>query len=451
MTKTTLEHLDPTTLVIAPNVRLDTRLDKHFIASIKERGVLEPVAAHRDEDGVVTVEFGQRRTLAACQAGCATIPVIIAAERPTVADRLVDQWVENEHRAALTNTERVNAIHQMTLEGLSVNQIAKRTSTTKATVATVVQIAASPTATAQVDQMTLEEAAILAEFDGDEDAMTQLTDCIEEGYWPLEHTAQRIRDDRANERNVAAAVAELAAQGVSVVDQLHDDTARALYRLIDVEGQDLDPIEHAASCTGHVVWVGINHGRRVDDPDSPATKTVPACTGWAEHGHRERYPSGNRSTPRIPVADMTEEQRQKAGAERRHTIESNKAWQAATTVRRAWLASFATRKTAPAGAEVYLATAINQHWGGKVGAHELVNLTSDAIDTELATATPKRALQLALVLTVASWEESTTKDTWRETYREHVAATTLTALQDWGYQLSDIETRLVAGTSRDVI
>lgn len=180
------------------------------------------------------------------------------------------------------------------------------------------------------------------------------------------------------------------------------------------------------------------------------TRTVGSCTGWAEHGHRERY---LRSSARqaTPVAEMTEDQRETARAQRRHVIESNKAWQAATTVRRAWLTTFATRKTPPAGAEAYLAQAISERRDHQVGAHELVKLTPAEVTHELAAAIPKRALHLALVLTVASWEQSTTKDTWRQSYNEHVAAATLTALRDWGYDLSDIEARVVAGTSREAV
>lgn len=47
----------------------------------------------------------------------------------------------------------------------------------------------------------------------------------------------------------------------------------------------------------------------------------------------------------------------------------------------------------------------------------------------------------------ASWEQATTKDTWRQTYHHDLAAAVLTAMGGWGYELSDIETRLIAGTS----
>lgn len=48
----TLEHLDPQTLLIADNVRDDAALDAHFLASVREHGVLQPITATRSADGV---------------------------------------------------------------------------------------------------------------------------------------------------------------------------------------------------------------------------------------------------------------------------------------------------------------------------------------------------------------------------------------------------------------
>lgn len=52
-TTPTLEMLDPATLTVDINVRKDAALTPDFIASIKEHGVMEPVIAHRKDDGVV--------------------------------------------------------------------------------------------------------------------------------------------------------------------------------------------------------------------------------------------------------------------------------------------------------------------------------------------------------------------------------------------------------------
>ena len=87
----TFEQVDPNTVEIGDNVRLDARIDKDFIASVRERGVLEPVLLYRADDGTLTVLAGQRRTLAARQCGQPTIPALVDDEPPAEVDRLVDQ------------------------------------------------------------------------------------------------------------------------------------------------------------------------------------------------------------------------------------------------------------------------------------------------------------------------------------------------------------------------
>jgi ParB family chromosome partitioning protein len=60
----TLQHLDPTILLIGENVRDNAALDSHFVASVREHGVLQPITAIRTDTGI-EVRYGQRRTLAA--------------------------------------------------------------------------------------------------------------------------------------------------------------------------------------------------------------------------------------------------------------------------------------------------------------------------------------------------------------------------------------------------
>lgn len=140
------------------------------------------------------------------------------------------------------------------------------------------------------------------------------------------------------------------------------------------------------------------------------------CIDHVAHGHQDRYSDNAYSQPeKKRAADMTDDEREAAKAERRHVIESNKAWKAATTVRRDWLTAFAQRKTAPAGAESYLARVITEGWGHEradTDALTLAGFTGDqdaqswdrahhqrqAVTDALATATPKRALQIGLAL-----------------------------------------------------
>src|SRR6266700_4472357 len=102
MTARTLavEHVDPASLLIDINVRTDTSLDKDFLASIRDLGVLVPIVAVRTEHGSLRVRYGHRRTLAAVEARRGSVPVIVAnGDDADAAARIVSQWHENEHRA----------------------------------------------------------------------------------------------------------------------------------------------------------------------------------------------------------------------------------------------------------------------------------------------------------------------------------------------------------------
>ncbi|MGW9405849.1 ParB/RepB/Spo0J family partition protein [Arthrobacter sp. NPDC055585] len=109
-----LELVDPAQLTIDTNVRADVQLDKEFLASIKEHGVLQPVIAQRKENGGIHVLFGQRRTLAAVENNLTQIPVYIV-DSLTEADRMAKQVVENDQRQALTEADRAEAFHQLSL------------------------------------------------------------------------------------------------------------------------------------------------------------------------------------------------------------------------------------------------------------------------------------------------------------------------------------------------
>jgi ParB family transcriptional regulator, chromosome partitioning protein len=56
-------ELDPRSLLVDVNIRTDARLDKDFIASIKDLGVLVPITAVRTTAGDVRVRFGHRPRL----------------------------------------------------------------------------------------------------------------------------------------------------------------------------------------------------------------------------------------------------------------------------------------------------------------------------------------------------------------------------------------------------
>lgn len=97
----TLAQLPPADLVLERNIRA-IEVDPDLVASIRDVGVLQPITAVVGPDGRPIVRLGHRRTLAAVEAGVATVPVYFAGIDDT-ADaseviRIVEQYDENTRR-----------------------------------------------------------------------------------------------------------------------------------------------------------------------------------------------------------------------------------------------------------------------------------------------------------------------------------------------------------------
>ena len=199
----TLEHLDPRSLTLELNVRDVADLDAEFLASIKEHGVLVPIAAVRDEHGTVWVRAGQRRTLAAREANLSTVPVYV---RPLTAGdqasqtvaRVAEQFVENDQRRQLTDAQRARGIQQLIDAGLSVAKVAKRLSVAKDAVKAAHTAAQSTTAMDALasGQLSLVEAAAITEFEDMPGALDRLLSAA--GTRQFEHTVAQMREERAS-------------------------------------------------------------------------------------------------------------------------------------------------------------------------------------------------------------------------------------------------------------
>ncbi len=77
------------------------------------------------------VQTGQKRVLAAIEAGLDRVRVIIETpvltdERDRIVDRILDQLGENEHRSAISDAEEARATQQLLGLGLTAGQIARR-------------------------------------------------------------------------------------------------------------------------------------------------------------------------------------------------------------------------------------------------------------------------------------------------------------------------------------
>jgi len=298
-----MEQLDPTTLLLDRNVRRDAAPDKTLIESVRDLGVLVPIVAVRTQTGT-RVRYGHRRTHAAIQAGHASVPVWVfdtehgaGSVSGSDTDRIVAQWAENEHRASLTDTDRLAAVEQLSAFGVSAAQITKRLKTKRTQVDAALAVAASPLAkkaTERYEFLTLDQAATLAEFDAADDADTlkALVACAKDSPGQFAHLAQRARDDRAARAAQQAARDTIAASGVTVLSGPAPSRygpasgpERLLADLTDPEGQPLTPAGHAA-CPGHAAHLAVEYGYWA--PEQAATVRL-ADTDGQPAGEVESY------------------------------------------------------------------------------------------------------------------------------------------------------------------
>lgn len=448
-----IEQIDPAAAIIGTNVRLDPRLDKEFIASVRERGVLVPIVVTQDERGGYTVRYGQRRTLAAVQTNRATIPAYVVAASDD-ADRIIDQLAENDHRAGVSTGERVAAVATLAGLGMTAAQIAKQTATKKTEVETALTVAASQLATKAAERwdfLTLDQAATLADFQDDTEAFKALTVAAKDGQF--EHVAQRLHNDRARADRTAEAAEALAAEGTTLLDpwdpyEKHKKAER-LTRLCDPADKKRTALtaETHKTCPGHAAYVQL--GRAFDSGQSTIRADVTyVCIDWRKHGHVNAH---SQTTSKPFRDEMTDEEREQAKADRRDVIESNRAWDDAEPVRRDWIKKFLTRRTAPKGAAVLIAQAITTGRAGTAyvddpKAHEVARTFEIATTPEaVAKGTDGRALMLALGRVLAGYEAQTSRQSWRLVEKRN--ALYLRFLAENGYELSEVEKR-AAGLRR---
>lgn len=478
-------EVDPKTLTIGANVRLDTYPKaKEFAASIKTRGVIEVITAHVDEDETLVVQRGQRRTLAAAEVGTpsGTVPVRIV-EPPEESDRIIDQMTENIHRAAMHENEVRDGVEQLALLGVSAAQIAKRTAVKRETVDAALTVVGSDTTRERMDSqgLTLAQAAALAEFEDDEEATARLVRAIEWGH-SLDHAVQRLRDERDERETLRAEAERLRAEGVPALDPEDHPEPMNLWRmrldsLVTAEGDEVSE-EERTNLPGVAVVLSLDWefpDDEEEDEESEQHEEQEArqvfvhtwvCTDPEAAGLRSRYERGS-SEPSADEGDpaeaeaRAEEERQ----ERRRVRENNAAWRSAETVRREWLASFVARKTPPKGAEAIICEALitaphsirravqsdhamlrrvlgsGQNEPGTYGA-----AASECANLSTQPATAKALTMRTLAAVLLAWEDSTDVHTWRNPSRWDRRV--MAALTGWGYDASEVE-QLLTATDED--
>ena len=418
----TLVDADPNELDITANVRtgVDITAAPEFIASITELGVRQAVLAVRRADGTLAVHDGQRRVLAAREAGLASIPVMVrdrtADEREAGIERITEQMNLNDQREALTRGQHAAGVAELRDLGLSVQKVAKALHVPKSYVEKAGRAGRSERARQQLDdrQLTLEGAAILADLEDAAQAEPWITEAIEkifENRYGFEYrlaTLQRKIDERADTR---VAAADHIARGFTL---LHDEPSTSegewfsLADLRTAEGSAVqaDAPEQAPNLwhvnvheTG-AIWVDkttreqvaeddIDFDTEGDDDAEPYgelrhANTVDKVTAWSYEFflHRDnRAAAGLELTPERIAANgssnddaqdgLTPAQRkaaraeaeriEKERAERRKVKALNRAGATATEARRTFLTGLLSRKDVPKNATKWMVRVLATH------------------------------------------------------------------------------------------
>jgi ParB family chromosome partitioning protein len=448
------------------NVRRDLDLSADFVASIEANGVLVPLRI-TPADGGYRVIDGHRRLAAAVKARLAEVPADLADDRAgDEPGQYLDMWTSHRHRNPLTPIEEADALFAAHEAGATKARIRKSTGLKNPQVSaalTAARLSGDTRATLEAlsSEMTLEDLAVFAEFDGDAAAITRLTDTARWGG-SLEHQAELLRQERAERTEHERLRRDLENAGTAVTDTL---PPRA--QLLIALRHDGDPLtsEAHADCPGRGAFF-----RSYD-----LTTPVHYCADPDTHGHSLRDsnsgPSGvtagatGTGGPTGTAGPAGPGDPDRPDGSRRLVIEGNKAWKAAAEVRKRWLASHLfARRTAPREIAPFIArqllTMPDPLRQGLSPAHSrllLSGLTGQSAARWLETCdtTPAGRLPLLMLGPIAvAYEQAMTegegKNTWRldrySSCPRLEAGRYLAFLASVGYELSNIEQAVVDGT-----
>lgn len=439
-----IELLDPAEITVR-NIR-QAKPGQRLIDSIREHGILQPIAVIREPDGTAQyLRLGGNRLEACIQLGIQVPAIVVTRGCDTTEDeidRIFKQIDENDARESLNAAVRASAVQELLDLGVEPAAVTRKTGYSKAEIAAARKVAASVNARTVAAQypLDLEQAAAVAEFDGDADAVGSLVDAAGEGHGRFAHALQQARDARADRQALEAHAAKLAKRGITVTGETQNYEYMIDY-WADAAGSQLTPKTHRA-CPGNVVRLSVYYSRNVQERWY--------CTDPKGNGHKRYHgSSGSSQSP------------EEAAAERKRVLVGNKAWRSAEKVRRSWLREFLARPKIPDGGLLYALEAFarsgghlryamdHRSDGQHVTARGLLGLPKGEggwsappeVYTAMTKASPARAQVIALGIVLGASEGATSVHSWRQPDAD--TAEYLEALAGWGYELSDVELELV--------
>lgn len=347
------------------------------------------------------------------------------------------------HRSDPTAAQQAKGIEQLALDGMDDAEIAKQTGYSEPQVkagrvaAALGEAMIKRTREAGLDLLQLAE---LVKFADDPETADNLIEKAKDGPHSFARAAQAAANAREEARIIAARRAELTEAGIELLKiepSYYDKSAKAR-QVSELRGDNgaLTADAHLA-CPGRAVYLGTHVYS-----DGTVRETA-YCADWRKYGHKSN--TGKVGGP------MTDEQR----ADRKELIANNKEMDAANPVRREWLASALSGKTALKNADRFMAemltgcAQIYSEWSfkGRPMLDKLLNPEGKKRTGNgyvPAVASRDRLINLSLASVAAAIEGDVDRQSWRNPKMIH--GQWLKFCADNGYGLGPVEQIIVDKT-----
>lgn len=450
------------------NARADLGVTTEMVESLRTEGCRVPVKVQRLDTGEIQIIDGHRRYHGATEAGLTHLPYEWNDADRGAAGQYLDMITTAQHRKALTSAEINIAMFGAAEAGAQVSRIAKVAGVRQKDVKAVVRVRSDEKLSALVTESayawTFDQMAALAELAADADAVAAITKAADgpayNANFRVDHAIARERARHNNAVKAEAHRAELEAAGQRTRDYAElSDRATPVWRLRTVDGEKVDPEQHAA-CQGHV-WV-----LHQEDED----RYEPYCTAPVTFGHAAPGAGGGATkSAKEALADQAAEKAARTAVKR-----GNLDWDGAEVLRRQWLTDLIKRRNVPKDLSAALSAIVTEALTGGVWAitdqltkepttvilAELLGLSVEQAKDRSAfpshlSKDPRRAAQWQFAAVAAVREKLAVRQMWRTDdqaypamYRKK-AAEWFAVLKTLGYSLTPIEEAVMNGEPYD--
>ncbi len=180
-----------------PREHFDSEALDRMAASLKERGMLQPLLVRRAGEGFELIA-GERRWRAAQRAGWHRVPVVVREADQNEALELA--LIENLQREDLNPIEEAHAYEMLAKEtGLTQEAVAERVGRERSTVANYLRLLRLPDRVQQLlveGALSMGHARALLGLD-DAAAQTRLAEATVSGGWSVRQTEAKVRAERS--------------------------------------------------------------------------------------------------------------------------------------------------------------------------------------------------------------------------------------------------------------